>query len=340
MVMSDMLLNDWSELMRSTLLLAATTVLVLSPSANAANLLIHYGFDDGAAAATNQGSLGDGTRNGTTYSGTAAIGSQSLSFDGDNDWITNPDLGSRTAFTTSFWYNTPGAGGGAALYTNGAWTNDSVHSNLSGTNGSSRMWMEFNSGNQRSSGDVAGGTQLNNWHNIIASFESGSITYYVDGVQSPAGSQTMSGPTARFDVSQIGAWNDSRDYNGLYDDWSFWDAGLSAAEAVSLYNLGTSSLDYNASDASELFDVFNGDAASANINGLVWTAAADGALVGGVGEVVDLGGGDYGLVLNANGGGLTTLSAAAGVPEPTSLVIWSLLGLLTMGFRRSRPRNV
>jgi hypothetical protein len=298
-------------------------------------LVIHYAFDDQVAGtATNSVGTNGAIVGASLYAPSAAVGSRSLAFDGNDDYITTGiDLGSTNQYTMSFWYNTATnqacCSNGALYYTNGGWgaVGDELHSSL--TSNSSGVWHEIHSGNQRSSGAVA--TALNTWNHVVASFDNGNITYTVNGTQSPAGSQTMSGATARLGSGQIGAWNGTRDYNGLFDDWAIWTEALSTAEATAIYNLATSALDYNAQNADDLFGVFDGDNASVAIDGLTWIAAADGTLVGAPGQVLDLGDGAYGVVLNANGGGVRTAVAAA-VPEPATLALWTMLGLGLFGY--------
>lgn len=316
-------------------LFAASVIFAIVPIVEA-GLLIHYPFDDGAAGVATNTAGGNGTIAGNSvYAGSGIVGANALRFDGSGDYIENINLGSRTEYTTSFWYNTPNGqqccSTGGLLYTNGNWTNDSLHSNLN--SGSSRMWSEFHVGNQQNSGTVA--TALNTWNHIVASFDGGAITYTVNGVQNPAGSLPMSGPTARLDVTRIGAWNTSRYFTGIFDDWSIWDNTLNEAEAVSIYSLANSTLNYDAGDAAVLFDVYNGTTTEAVIGGLTWALVDDGTLAGALGQVIDLGGGDFGLVLNPNGGGLSTVSAAA-IPEPSTMAIaaFGLLGMLVWGRRR------
>ena len=298
----------------------AVVVVALAGSAQA-NLLFHYTFDDGTA--TSSTGANHGTVTGAVGSATSKVGAQSLSFDGNNDWVENANLGTRSTFSYSFWYNTPNGqsccDNGAVLYTNGGWGNDSLHSNL--TSGSSRIWNEIHSGNQRSSGAVA--TALNTWNHMVAVFDSSAITYYVNGVQDPVGSQTMSGPQARLDVTRIGAWNTDRDYTGLLDDWAMFGDALTAAEATSLYNLANDALNYNAGDAQNLFDLYAAGSGTVTIGADTWEPTA--GLGGNAGDVIDLGGGIKALQLDPNGGGLRMVREQDGiVPEPATLC---LLGL-------------
>ena len=150
----------------------------------------------------------------------------------------------------------------------------------------------------------------------------------------------MSGPLARLDQGQIGAWNGGRIYNGKFDDWAIWTGeALNAAESTAIHNLANSSLNYNAQNADDLFGVYDGEESSASIDGMEWVAAGDGTLTGNPGDVLDLGGGDFGLILNGNGGGVQTASSAATVPEPASIAIWSLLGLAGFGYGCFRRRR-
>jgi len=318
--------------------IAAAAVLFVASTAWS-QLAIHYTFDNALAGTATNSAGANGTIVGNSvYSASAAVGQRSLSFDGTDDYVTtNINLGSVNNYTMSFWYNTAigqaCCGNGALYYTNGPWggTGDEVHSSL--TNSSAAIWQEINSGNQRTSGNAA--TPLNNWNHVVASFDNGNITYFVNGVQSPAGSQTMSGPTARLGSGQIGAWDGTRDYNGSFDDWAIWTEALNAAESTAIYNLANSSLDYNAGNADTLFGVFDGEVGSATINGLRWVVAPNGTLVGTPGQVLNLGNGNFGVVLNSNGGGVQT----AAVPEPSTLIAWMIFGISAVGYVRWRRRR-
>jgi hypothetical protein len=117
--------------------------------------------------------------------------------------------------------------------------------------------------------------------------------------------------------------------DGLLDDVSFWGERLDETELTALRNLGLSDLDYNAENAGDLFNVFGGTLSKVTIRTLTWRKAPDNTLAGSPGDVVDLGDGDYGLVLNASGGGVYTL-----VPEPSTFALLALGHLVLMRRRR------
>jgi len=118
-------------------------------------------------------------------------------------------------------------------------------------------------------------------------------------------------------------------FSGLYDDFAIWDEALTVGEARSLFTLADeSALNYNAGHADSLWDVYD-NGGTVTIGSLTWQQYSD--MTGAAGDVVDLGAGNWGLILNDSGGGVST------IPEPSTFAL-AALGLLGLMFFRRRRR--
>ena len=92
-------------------------------------------------------------------------------------------------------------------------------------------------------------------------------------------------------------------------------------------------------DVNELFKLFDGEQDSVEIDGVRWLAATtdeimDAGLLGPIG-VPQSDGDRFAILFSTPNGGVIT----AAVPEPTSVAIWSLIGLAFVGFGYLRVRN-
>lgn len=132
------------------------------------------------------------------------------------------------------------------------------------------------------------------------------------------------------------AWHaDGSDADGVgqgwVDDVAMIDLALSDPEVVAIYNLAEyDELGYAAGDVVQLLDVHRSAAGTATTSdGKIW--GYDPTLSGTPGVVQDLGGGIYGVVLDASGTGGVTV-----VPEPTSLALLLGLGGLLLCRRRRK----
>lgn len=109
-------------------------------------------------------------------------------------------------------------------------------------------------------------------------------------------------------------WYDTRPikapFPGYLDDFAVWDRALNPAEIKSLVSLANEpSLNYNASQASSLWQVYSGSLANVTIDGKDWEY--DGDISGDPGSVINLGAAGIGLVLGSDGvGGVVTDSVA------------------------------
>ncbi len=152
-----------------------------------------------------------------------------------------------------------------------------------------------------SSASIANG----HWHHVVATLTNGALQLYVDGTADGAGNASGTWTsTSGVWIGGLSAFPGIYQFVGSIDDLARWDGALDGAKVRALYNLGANSiLQYDAANATMLFDVFDGTRSGASIGDLKWSKVADGTLSGVAGQVVSLSDGNFGLTLNATGGG-------------------------------------
>ena len=101
-------------------------------------------------------------------------------------------------------------------------------------------------------------------------------------------------------------------FGGNVDDFAIFDEALSPTEVRALSNLGRHELGFNASQAAQLFELFDAGTGQVHVGGVAWHNL--GGLGGSPGDVVP-GGEGYALILDESGAGV------AQVPEPASAVL-------------------
>jgi hypothetical protein len=309
-----------------------------------ANLLYDWTFDGTngqtatlpEAVGNNTGTvIGGGSI--TTVTGSAAIGTGAFyrgTPNGNNDRIsvaTNFDAPSQ--YTIAAWVKTS-----QANYPNMfAWSSPGALGREFRLNGGALDTNEFMYGSHASLG---GGTSVNDnqWHFVAVTRElGGSTSLFVDTIFDLEDESGLEGYSGFSGAPVYLAGHDFHpDYNysldGSLDDVSFWNERLDRTKLTSIRNLGTSTLNYNATDAASLFNVFSSGEA-ATVEGRVWYHVPASSLSGGPGDVVALPDGNYGLVLDIAGGGVSTL------PEPGAGILLAV-GVLcvVLGKRRLRRR--
>jgi len=164
---------------------------------------------------------------------------------------------------------------------------------------------------------AVGAASLNDraWHHIAAVYPGGpatleGVTLYVDGkkVACETGRpekmiRTNPHNEAYVGAHQLGTVNP---YHGLLDDMGLWVSALSYAQIASLHSAGRADpLKYNASQMDSLFGLFRTGTGDIEVKGTVWTLT--GGLEGPPGDLVLNGDGQYELVLDDQGNGLSTL---------------------------------
>ena len=132
---------------------------------------------------------------------------------------------------------------------------------------------------------------------------------------------------------EIGRY-DNQDLDALVDDFMVWSVALTPDEANAIRNLRLNpTLDYSPADAELLFHLFDAGTGEVEIDGLIWSNTS--GLAGTPGQLSPDGSG-FNLVLDSQAG---TGLAAAPVPEPSTIAIWTLVGLMVAGFGWRKMRR-
>lgn len=240
--------------------------LAACPSAHA-TLVGFWEFNAGTGT-----SAVDSSGNGNT--GTLASGATWFN-DPQRGWVLSTDYSSQRVevpFGSSSSLATMGS-----AFSMSAWVKENANSNYGhllvlSNNGSNRNWLwqsDNTSGGdssyvwsttatqwQRSLGwTIPNGT----WYQYTFTYAGGNLRSYRNGVQN--GNYTISGSVPLPQVTgtwNIGGWNAlNSSFRGYMSDVSFWNVGLSAGKAVSMYNIttvnGGALADYDALRMRDLF---------------------------------------------------------------------------------------
>lgn len=218
-------------------LFALLFLLVVSP--NVSSLTIEDDYFTGIQAhwklenstcTDETGFTGDCTVEGDTAFGDYGGLGNSAYFDGaDSALLVNPDL--QNTWSVSFWFNTTD--------TSVQWLFDDYDSsqrNLIGVIGSNTL--RFSTGG--SNIDITPTCTDGNWHHVVFTYSGTDAKVYFDGV-----SYSNSTVTSGYDIdgtTRIGSAyssSTSTTFNGVIDEFTFWNTSLSFDSAVNLYNSGT-----------------------------------------------------------------------------------------------------
>ncbi len=208
-------------------------------------LVGYWTMEDGIASTTTDfsGNGNAGTlTNGPTWTG-GRRGS-AVSFDGTDDYINVADANSLDIASTgsvSYWFKRNASGTGANVgkwtasgnqrsYNLEVYTDDKIYWTITsdGTGGSGSTKTQF----------ISTSTYTDtNWHHLVGTFSSGTMTVYLDGA-SIAGSTTGTASSVYNSTSvlQIGAYGGGTYTNGLIDEVRVYNRALSADEIQTLYN--------------------------------------------------------------------------------------------------------
>ena len=174
---------------------------------------------------------------------------------------------------------------------------------------------------------VASGGTTNNiapiaigeWQYVVATFDrpANEATLYVGDDNSltqttTSGTREDGGATPGLAVLEIGRY-DNQDLDAIVDDIFVFEGALTDHQVNAIRNLRLSALNYSPADTAKIFDGFEGDT-TALVNALTWGPV--GGLDASVpGHLVDLGAGQFTLVLADDGSGMTTVT---GLFDPAS----------------------
>jgi len=184
-------------------------------------------------------------------------------------------------------------------------------------------------------GPATTGEITHEWQYVVGTFndeEDRTVLYVGDASAANQTTETAEGNDntgSGLTVIEIGRY-DNQDLDALVDDIFVWDSELNAHEVNAIRNLRLSSLDLSPRDAAELFALHDASA-SGPVGGLSWSPAS-GLDATNPGAVLELGGGEFGLVLADDGSGLVGLGGVPAVPTVSEwgLIIMALL-ILTAG---------
>ena len=211
----------------------ATTVNVTVNNTGPVGLVAAYGFDEpsGTTVADASGTGNTGTISGATRSTTAKF-VRSLSFDGNNDWVTVPDANSldlTTGMTLEAWVR-PTAGSLWRTAIIKETTGNLAYALYSASQVGSALRPASWIASQGINGTTA--IALNTWTHLATTFDGATWRLYVNGAQvatrALATPIPVSSGALRFGGNSIwGEW-----FQGQLDEIRVYNRGLSAAEVL------------------------------------------------------------------------------------------------------------
>lgn len=240
-------------------------------------LYSYYNFNQGAAGGTNTGlstlydataNLKNGTITNSSLTGTASnwvssivplsTQNNALSFDGTNDFVAIPALGSNlTQFTIETWFNAANflSAPFSGIFNTNGWSTGDVHFQITGT---TIQLAVCNSTVASASFSFS----PNTWYHLAATYNASTkkVNIYVNGtlVQNITLATAFN---ANFTAAEIGAYGATRYFAGKLDQYRIWNSERTAADISN--NMFKS---YNGTESGLLgyFNFNEGVAAAAN----------------------------------------------------------------------------
>jgi hypothetical protein len=307
---------------------------VLATSSAHATLTHYYPLDGNGNAAI-------GAPNGALINGAAAainrhnVANGAVSFNGINQSVniasagTDP-LDGQSTFSFSFWANWQGtqdAGccGGAFGHVHSRQVNGITSENLVGLNTSSpatgRVTFQQGAGAPIITGTTIVGDNV--WRNVVVTVSPGTGTrLYVDGIFQGSAGAIANANHANWPLS-LGAWTgDGAGFStSRMDDYGVLSQALTDAEVTAIFSGSTTTaLQYDLDEVSTLLDLHTAATGRVTYGSLTWQYAT--GLSSPLGQFTQDALGRYTLRLTTGGTGLVGTA-----PEPTTIVLWSILGL-------------
>ena len=170
-----------------------------------------------------------------------------LDFDGNTDYVTagtTSYLNNVTEMSLSIWFNLETAAINKGIISDYTFPSTGHFALLSkgvlGNNYSLRLYLNDGSGNESS-------IQINdypftagNWHNVVMTYSSSTINFYVDG--QPAASSAYSGTTPSSFANSTATLNIGKystlEWDGKISNAQIWTTALSSSDSLSIYNNG------------------------------------------------------------------------------------------------------
>lgn len=323
----------------------------------AAELELHYQFNGDATDA-----LGNAAFNGTLENSAGfapgVFGSALLANDGANQYVNTSVSPGAINFA------------GNAPKTTSAWVRTSVFSNAGifgmGQGDDGEMWslrVQASTNDWRAQHWGPPDYDFNtpgfsgNWAHLVIVHDGSQGRTYFNGQLVGSENSTLNTTVTEGDRNlEIGRYNvnDGDIWDGEIDDVAFWSGSvLTEAQINAMYHLGLPSSFDNLSSAfgfnldagqvDELFTIHEDQAGQVSFDGgdNFWSFADELTAINGgtpLGQPFQIGDETFVQLSNA-GTGTGLLLAAAPVPEPASIAIWSLIGLALCGFGCYRFRS-
>lgn len=201
-----------------------------------AGMISWWGFNNGSPndATTNVNHFTNfGATPATDRNGTA---NAAIAFNGTNQYMqcSTPgfQMGPTSNFTVSFWMNRPAQGYGVALM-HGTTTNGNFIWNFqtNTTNG-----IQYGTNKQGSAWAWAQSTYtVGSWNHLVATFQSGAMTLYINGVQVATATYVHTGAAQTTLPLWLGRGVGGAYFAGSLDDLGLWNRVLTPAEIGSLF---------------------------------------------------------------------------------------------------------